>query len=123
MIKFDNGWQINAYSAYHDLDVLALFYKNDKLYTESIRDGKVVICFYLFTEDTIPEGTHVKKMKFSEFYALIVKNGYKYFDYYYSPKPIEWFWSTDAYPAFTKDQLDSYLSKNKDARYDFLGRK
>lgn len=115
MIKFDNGWQINTYSAYHDLDVLVLFDKNEKLYTESIRDGKVEICLYLFREDTIPEGTLVKKMKFSEFYALIVKNGYKYLDYYYSSKPREWFWSIDAYPAFTKNQLDSYLSKNKDA--------
>ena len=120
MKKFENGWQMNTYAAYHDLKVFVFYNQKDEIYTEILKSSNKPIAFYALEEDGIPSKIKTKLMRFSDFYSLLMKEGIEYLDYYFNSKDREWSWHTDAYDAFTKKKLDEYLENNKDTRYDFL---
>lgn len=112
--------QYNIYVDYHDLPVKVLFDKDGKLYTKNIQFK--VISFYIFGSEDVPEGLSCKIMKFSEFYDLVVQNGYKYISHYYHRK---FFWHIDSYKAFTKEHLEHFFETTNidihmNSEYGFL---
>lgn len=116
---FIENSQYCIYADYHNSLVKALF-KDDELFTQKYR-GKV-FCLFLLDEDDIPDELSYKEMRFSEFFELVKKSGYKYFGYYYDEEMYFGF-HLDAYKSFTKEALDEFLKtcpieKRKD--YDFL---
>lgn len=118
---FENS-QYCIYADYHDLLVRVL-YEDDVLFTQKYR-GKI-FCLFIFDEDYIPDGLEYKEMKFSEFFKLVKKSGYKHFGYYYDEEMYFGF-HLDAYKSFTKEALDEFLKTcpiEKRKEYDFLFRK
>lgn len=120
MTKFESGWQMNTYAVYHDLKVLVFYNQKGELYTEILKSSNKPIAFYALEEDKIPSKIKTKLMRFSDFYALLMKEGIEHLDYYYNSKDREWSWHTDACVSFTKKKLDEYLKEHKDSRYNFL---
>lgn len=116
------NYQYCIYADYHDSLVKVLF-KDDELFTQKYR-GKV-FCLFIFDEDHVPNGLEYKEMKFSKFFKLVKKSGYKRFGYYYDEEMYFGF-HLDAYKNFTKEALDDFLKTcpiEKRKEYDFLFKK
>ena len=96
--------EYNIYGIYHDLSIWVLYDQNGKLATRY--EGSKECCLYVFNEDDIPDNFSHKVMDFSQFYYLILKKKYSYFNYYYS----EGFaMHVDAYRSFTETALNDFF--------------
>lgn len=110
--------QWNVYAGYYDISIKVLFDKENNLIKKTIR--RSIMCTFIFDEDELPEDVEFKTMKFSEFYKLALEKNFKHMGHYYAK---DYIWSVDAYSAFTKENLDKFLSKAKEEdkkQYDFL---
>lgn len=117
---FETYGKLMIYVCYYDSVVKVLYNKDGSLHR--VYKKGMEICTFVLKIDEVPDGLDYEEAHFSEFFRLVLENGFAYLGYFYDVER-EWVWHKDAYKAFTKEAVDEFLKEAPEkykASYVFL---